>query len=198
MNDISVFEQRIDELKANKKSIYPGEEMLDIIDTTDLEDMKPADLYDTLASQNIQQNEDDTEEGCTDDPTFESFGYTGNLGQSVKDTSDDCKFKTIRLPDEEKLKAITRRLVTEQMDALRMVVETMKNVIRARENYNLCFEPLRLIVHGGAGVGKSAFIRAASLQAEKILRKPGDDPRLPNVLICAPTGKAASLIGESL
>ena len=34
-----------------------------------------------------------------------------------------------------------------------------------------------------------------SLHAEKILRKSGDSPNHPRVLVCAPTGKAASLVG---
>ena len=46
-----------------------------------------------------------------------------------------------------------------------------------------------------SGVGKTAFIRASSQWAEKILRMPGQDPNCPSVILCAPTGKAASLIG---
>ena len=46
------------------------------------------------------------------------------------------------------------------------------------------------------GVGKSAVIEAISLHAEKILRKPGDHPFNPRVLVCAPTGKAASIISK--
>ena len=46
-----------------------------------------------------------------------------------------------------------------------------------------------------SGVGKSAVIKAMSFHAEKILRKSGDSPNHPRVLVCAPTGKAASLIG---
>ena len=136
-------------------------------------------------------------EGCVDDPQYESFGYTGNLGQEMKDTKEACKFKPVRVPSNEELQAITRRLVPEQMDALRKIVQTMKSHARARSNINIRFKPLQLIIHGGAGVGKSAFIRAASMQAEKILRMPGDDPNYPRVLICAPTGKAASLIGKN-
>jgi hypothetical protein len=48
------------------------------------------------------------------------------------------------------------------------------------------------------GVGKSATIRAIASWAEKILRKSGDHPNRPRVLICAPTGKAASLISKHI
>ena len=50
------------------------------------------------------------------------------------------------------------------------------------------------IILSGAGVGKSATIRAITMHAEKILLKAGDHPHKPRVLICAPTGKAASII----
>ena len=47
------------------------------------------------------------------------------------------------------------------------------------------------------GVGKSAVIEAISIHAEKILRKSGHHPNNPRVLVCAPTGKAASIISKS-
>ena len=195
---VSVYEERKEELKQNKSKIFPGEEVLDVIDTEDISEMKPTHLYDTLASQNVQQNEDDLLEGCSDAPEFESIGYTGNLASESHGPSETSKFKVVKIPCSEELDMITRRLVSEQMDAFRMIVSTMKDVVRARENLSLPVKALRLIIHGGAGVGKSAFIRAASVHAEKILRMQGDDPSIPRVLICAPTGKAASLIGEWL
>ena len=36
-----------------------------------------------------------------------------------------------------------------------------------------------------------------SFLAEKILRQPGQDPNLPRVILAAPTGKAASIIGKA-
>ena len=68
------------------------------------------------------------------------------------------------------------------------------------QKYKKCLDVgipgLLAIIHGGAGVGKSATIRSITLWAEKILRKAGDNPNYPNLLICAPTGKAASLISK--
>ena len=47
-----------------------------------------------------------------------------------------------------------------------------------------------------SGAGKSATIRAISMHAEKILRKAGDNPDRPCLVIAAPTGKAASLVSK--
>ena len=52
------------------------------------------------------------------------------------------------------------------------------------------------MVHGGAGNGKSFSIKAISYNARKILAKSGEDITKPKILICAPTGKAASLVGK--
>ena len=46
------------------------------------------------------------------------------------------------------------------------------------------------------GVGKSAVIQAITLHSERILRCQGDDLHSPRVLVCAPTGKAASIISK--
>ena len=45
------------------------------------------------------------------------------------------------------------------------------------------------------GVGKTAIIEAMAIHAEKILLREGKKVHHPRVLKCAPTGKAAGLIG---
>ena len=45
------------------------------------------------------------------------------------------------------------------------------------------------------GVGKTAIIEAMAIHAEKILLKEDKKMHHPRVLKCAPTGKAAGLIG---
>ena len=52
------------------------------------------------------------------------------------------------------------------------------------------------LIIGGGGVGKTFLIRAISQWTEKILRKEGEDPTRPKVLLLGPTGKSASLIGK--
>ena len=50
---------------------------------------------------------------------------------------------------------------------------------------------------GGGGVGKSRLINVVARYADKILSKVGDNHKNPKILLLAPTGKAASLIGKS-
>jgi hypothetical protein len=56
--------------------------------------------------------------------------------------------------------------------------------------------PPRIIVHGGGGVGKSYLIKTIAKWSEFYLREKGMNPLHPTVLLLAPTGKAASLIGK--
>ena len=57
-------------------------------------------------------------------------------------------------------------------------------------------DQLMLLVHGGAGVGKTKTIMNCANWAETYLRKPGDDPSKPRLLLLAFTGMAANLIGK--
>ena len=51
---------------------------------------------------------------------------------------------------------------------------------------------------GGAGSGKSHLIRVLAMWIEFILRKPGDHPMKPKVLLLGFTGMAANLIGKTI
>ena len=52
------------------------------------------------------------------------------------------------------------------------------------------------LIVGGGGVGKSFVINLVAKWLELIFRQPGDDPSKPYILILAPTGMAATLIGK--
>ena len=51
-----------------------------------------------------------------------------------------------------------------------------------------------MMVHGGAGAGKTTVIRILCDWVELILRKEGDETGMPFIIKSAPTGAAASLI----
>ena len=135
-------------------------------------------------------------DGHEHDPKYESFAYTGNLNQEANIHQEEFKYKKICLPSNDELRHITCSLVPEQMNILRPVIGYCKDVIKSGSKANGKFKatPIRMIIHGGAGVGKSQTIRAISLHAEKLLRRSGENPNYPRVLLCAPTGRAASLI----
>ena len=91
---------------------------------------------------------------------------------------------------------MARSLGEEQRLVLDDVVDHCKQVVRARKNITERPQPIRILVLGGAGVGKSRTIKVVAVTAEDILREAGSHPNKPRVLILAPTGKAATIIGE--
>ena len=68
-----------------------------------------------------------------------------------KPNHEEFKYRKIDLPNDEELRFMTHRLVPEQMDVLRIVVQFCKDVVKRRENRNHPVIPLKIIVHGGAG-----------------------------------------------
>ena len=189
---IEMYEARKEEINSIRALIYPGEDTFDLMDSSDFEFQNPSHIYDTLDGQREQENADDIAIGMSDDPQFESFAYTGNLNQEKHAHHEDLKYKKICLPSNAELKHITCSLVPEQMNILRSVINYCKEVIKSDGKFKPT--PIRKIIHGGAGVGKSQIIRATSLLAEKLLRRSGEHPNHPRILLCAPTGRAASLI----
>ena len=191
-----LYEERKGYIATIRNLMYPGESTFELLESGEFEIQSNSHIHDALDGQREQENADDCEIGVSDDPRYESFSYTGNLNQGETAQFESFKYKKICLPDKKELKYLTCKLVPEQLNFLRKVVGYCKDVVKAmkRGDGKLKQKPLRIILHGGAGVGKSMAIKTASLHAERILRKSGDHPNHPRVLLCAPTGKAASLI----
>ena len=61
------------------------------------------------------------------------------------------KYKRIEVPGENELNHFTRRLVPEQMNVLRKVIESCKDVVKSRNVPTLKPRQTMLLVHGGAG-----------------------------------------------
>ena len=194
---IEEYIKRRDDINTNREAIYPGEATIDLLEGEEMELKRPTHLVEMLDNQGDQENADDIEEGAIDDPDFETFAYTGNLNLDEHPNKfEDFKYKELCVPDEFELQQMTRQLVPEQMNVMRTVLSSCRDIVKAEKYPQIKRKPVRRIVHGGAGVGKSQTIKVLAMQAEKTLRKPGHHPNRPRVLLAAFTGKAASLIGK--
>ena len=108
-------------------------------------------------------------------------------------------FKKIIIPDDNTLKANTRNLDPFQREVLNIVIKYCKDEVKARRPGNKVPEPPMLMVHGGAGAGKSTVINIVAQWSQKILRKVGDSLDEPCVVKTAFCGTAASNIdGQTL
>ena len=104
-------------------------------------------------------------------------------------------FRSIELQSDSEMSTKLRSLDADQ----RAVVDKMYNYavqfsLAQKKKDNPWPKPPLLMVHGGAGTGKSHVIDCVSQLVEKVFRTPGDDPSHPYVLKLAFTGNAASII----
>ena len=95
---------------------------------------------------------------------------------------------------------LTRKLVWEQIVVLQRVISYCRDLAMIRQKGSESFiEAPLLIVHGGAGTGKSMLINVVSLWVQKLLTISGDDPFSPYLIRAAPTGMAANNVdGQTL
>jgi hypothetical protein len=196
---VLLFENNLDLMAQNKKAIFPfcdaTAEFLHKLETVNPNDIRPAHIYDTLDSEAAQDNLD-----VADDIDCEEFSiqHPGSF-DNIPDGSgqlEKFKYKSIDFSNIDELLYLARQLIPEQRRAFDKVLGFCQKVARqAVARDNTFVPPVRLIIHGGAGSGKSNVIRALSKWAEKTLCKAGDHPNKPRVLLLAPTGMAASIIG---
>ena len=145
---IQLYNDRSDAINSVKAEIFPGEDTLELLET-DLELIRPSHIYDEIDGQFEQENEDDFDEGLEDDPRYAALEPETSHKEEDKPSLEQIRYKKLKVPDEEELKAITHRLADEQMEIVTKVVTFCKGVVKSRNCHKESVEPLRLVVHGG-------------------------------------------------
>ena len=108
-------------------------------------------------------------------------------------------FRTITIPSKDAQLEEARKLDKMQKYVLSLGVKFAKDLIKSRKGKTSQPDPPLVMVHGGAGSGKSRVIKPLAEWVEHTLRQPGDDPNAPYVVLCAFTGTAAANInGQTL
>ena len=109
-------------------------------------------------------------------------------------------FRAQPLLEMEELVQRTRKLVWEQLVVLEIVIGYCRDLVTKRQKgRGSSIDAPLLIVHGGAGTGKSMLINVISLWVRKLLTISGDETCSPYLIRAAPTGMAASNIdGQTL
>ena len=154
---------------------------------------RPTHISDALDPEGEQENLDDEAKGCEDIPRPETdFDTTEDDNQHARNEKEESKFQSVALKSQEDLLQLARSLVPEQLLVLKQVVKFLKKISTAKRMDSK--SQLRLIVHGGAGVGKSHIIHVCSSWAEKLLRQSDSLPSRPRILLLGPTGVSANLI----
>ena len=104
-----------------------------------------------------------------------------------------------KLPPSDELRKMSTALDKYQREVLNIVVKYTRDIVKSRKQWNGSPKPPLLMVHGGAGAGKSTVIHVITNWTHKILRQEGDSLDHPYVVKTAFTGCAAANIeGQTL
>ena len=145
-----------------------------------------------------QDNDECEEEGVEEDGQFECLN-PDDLLENESSVTCQSIYRKIELLDKKELREKTRTLDENQKEVLNIVVKYAKDIVKSRETGNSPPEAKLLMVHGGAGAGKSTVIHVIEQWATYILRREGDNLDQPCVIKAAFTGCAASNIkGQTL
>jgi hypothetical protein len=147
-----------------------------------------------------QDNAECQEEGLEEHPDYLHLDPE-DMGMVDEENAQQARstYKAIEIPDGDVLRMATRTLDEQQQMVLDIGIKYAKDIVKARKDGNAVPEPPMLMVHGGAGAGKSTVINLLAPWVQSILLKAGDDPDCPYVIKCAFTGTAAANIqGQTL
>ena len=163
----------------------------------EITDERKVEIAAKLDAMGMQEDEDCLEEGQEEHKEYEYFNPDhANLKDDNKNHEKEAvqALRTIELPSNEELKAKTHRLDCFQRMVVDIAVKYAKELVKARKLHNPHPKAPLLMVHGGAGAGKSTVIDAVANWTQKILQQAGDHIEQPYVVKTAFTGCAASNI----
>ena len=137
-------------------------------------------------------------EGVIEHPDFPEF----DLGISEEDNkkgADDKCYRPIEIDNLEILMEKSKNLDFFQKKVIERGIHYARDVVKGIKSWNKTPDASLVMVHGGAGSGKSTVINILKQWVSIILQKSGDNPEDPFVLVTAPTGTAAANIrGQTL
>ena len=207
-------EVNIDEVESLYNETYEGKRKVDLVKGQVMEHLEGVEEARYYVEQ-VKKEIDLAEVAKTLDPTLEQSNAECNEEheiehpkyshidpehiESEQEPRKAGNYKNIEIPNQDELKRRTRRLDKWQREVLNIGIKYAKDVVKGRKQGNPPAKPVLLMVHGGAGAGKSAVIDVLAPWAQKIMQQEGDDIECPCVIKAAFTGTAAANIdGQTL
>ena len=144
-------------------------------------------------------NEECQEEGSEENEAYEFCNPEELIGISEPDNNPPQTYRKLELIDKKLLREKTQTLDENQREVINIVVKYSKDVVKSRRNGDPLPSAPLLMVHGGAGAGKSTVIAVLEQWAQRILQREGDNIDQLCIIKTAFTGCAASNIrGQTL
>ena len=200
---IAKYEHNKSQIELTKKTLFPYNSEVEIIEKTQendlsIKDLVPQHIFDNLDPEFELEKEESKdcdkeqyEEMLTE---HEHDGNDKTFSDIDKNVATGKYPQTIIFTDDELLQS-ARSLVPEQ----RVILDDILNYCRSdniHEQNNTIKKPktIRKIVLGSAGSGKSFLIKNIVNWVNKWMNKRGSNIEYPKILVIAPTGLAAMLI----
>ena len=114
------------------------------------------------------------------------------MESEIKKKTNEKTHRTIDLDDYQVLMENTKKLHFFQSKVLEKAIKYARSLVKSLKMKNPLPTPPKLMIHGGAGAGKSEVINVLKQWVHRILQTSGDNPECPYLLVTAPTGTAAA------
>ena len=142
--------------------------------------------------------EDCEMEGQVLHPEFEHLNPE-YLGIEDQNSNVEKSFRPIEIDEKGVLLNKTKGLDFYQRKVIERGISYCRELVKSLKDKNSFPTPPQTIVIGGAGSGKSTVINILKQWIHIILKKEGDNPDCPYVIVTAPTGTAAANVrGQTL
>ncbi len=163
------------------------------------QEMSFCSLFDSVAieldPENTFLNSESEEIGPKVDDDFSARSTDLLMVSNQETMANVSKYKKINFENIDLFLESARKLIPEQRCAFDKIIKFCKGIRHASSSSWPSPEPPLLVIHGGAGSGKTKLINDIAFWSEYFLRPLfPKNPEHPVVLCVAPTGKAASLI----
>ena len=147
--------------------------------------------------EGIQENAECEYEGIINHPDFPDFDLEA-FEQEFNNKRAD-KTKKLILDDISELLEKTKKMDFYQRKVLESAIGFARSLRKGLRYKSAARKAPNMMVHGGAGSGKSTVINIMKQWVHRILQISGDNPECPYLLVTAPTGTAAANIrGQTL
>ena len=189
-----VYEEKKEWIELVKAQVMPylksTEEAQMLYEMTKDQEVNVEDVVGAQLDPEKEQENEEGDEGEDDENDEYMFiDPDGPVEGEVGEERAPRLFKTIEIPSRQNQIEEARKLDKMQKVVLSVGLKFAREVVKARKKKNKMPDPPLVIVHGGAGSGKSKVIESLAAMMEGILQQPGDSPECPHLVLCAFTGK---------
>ena len=198
-----LYMQEFDNIKSVKSQVMEHLENVEEARFMVEEYARNEDKMNEIGEDLDPENEQDISECLFEEqqlhPDFEHLDPRKIKELNTENVRKEKLFKKIEIGNIEELRELSIKMDKYQKVILEIAIRYARYKVKALKQKNKRPIPTLLMVHGGAGSGKSTVISVLARWCHHILQKPGDDPDCPYIVISAFTGSAACNVnGQTL